>query len=321
MEVSQGAKKVVQVCANVRPGEQVVVITDILRPAILGDCLAAAAEEARGLVTRITYNGRLNNGQLSLPAEKAVEAADVLLCVTTKTLAYTKAVDKCKARGGRVIAITEATEATLSTGPIEADYLALQPLLNRVKDAFDKAEKVRVTAPGGTELTLSLKGRKAYVCSGICHDPGQLIGLPALEVYIAPVEDETIGRLVADASGTAIGLIKNPIILTIEKGRVTAIEGKEESETLKQILADTKAESSFVIAEFAIGLNPCGKLVGAIAEDEGLYGTGHFALGNNLGFGGKNDAPEHMDLVYWHPTIELDGEILMKNGILQDGNE
>ncbi len=321
MEVSQGAKKVVQVCANVRPGEQVVVITDILRPAILGDCLAAAAEEAGGLVTRITYNGRLNNGQLSLPAEKAVEAADVLLCVTTKTLAYTKAVDKCKARGGRVIAITEATEATLSTGPIEADYLALQPLLNRVKDAFDKAEKVRVTAPGGTELTLSLKGRKAYVCSGICHDPGQLIGLPALEVYIAPVEDETIGRLVADASGTAIGLIKNPIILTIEKGRVTSIEGKEESETLKQILADTKAESSFVIAEFAIGLNPCGKLVGAIAEDEGLYGTGHFALGNNLGFGGKNDAPEHMDLVYWHPTIELDGEILMKNGILQDGNE
>lgn len=321
MEVVLGAKKVVQVCANVQPGEQVIVITDVLRPAVLGDCLAAAAEEAGGLVTRIIYNGRLNDGQLLLPAAKAVEAADVLLCVTTKTLAYTKAVDKCKARGGRVIAITEATEATLSTGPIEADYLALQPLLNQVKEAFDKAEKVKVIAPGGTELSLSLKGRKAYVCSGLCHEPGQLIGLPALEVYIAPVENETRGRLVADASGTAIGLIKNPITLTIDKGRVTAIEGKEESETLKQMLEDTEAESSYVVAEFAIGLNPCGKLVGSISEDEGLYGTGHFALGNNLGFGGTNDAPAHIDLVYWHPTIELDGEILMRDGVLRKGNE
>ena len=50
--------------------------------------------------------------------------------------------------------------------------------------------------------------------------------------------------------------------------------------------------------------------------DEGIYGTGHFALGNNLGFEGKNDAPLHLDMVYWKPTIYLDNQLFMKDGCL-----
>lgn len=316
MNIAEGAGKIINVCAGVRPGENVVIITDARRPASLGDSLMAAAEAAGAAATKLSFNGSLREGQLSPAAAAAVERAEVLICVTTKTLAYTKAVGRCKARGGRVIAITEATEETFRSGPLEADYPKLAPRIHHVKAAFDQAELVRVTAPGGTDLTLSIKGRTAYTCPGLCREAGQLIGLPAMEVYIAPLETETSGVFVADASGSGLGLLKNPIRFTIERGKAAAIEGKEESKKLKQVLAATNNPASYVIAEFAIGLNPCGGLVGNISVDEGLYGTGHFALGNNLGFGGANEAPEHLDMVYWRPTIELDGRLFMKDGVL-----
>lgn len=71
-----------------------------------------------------------------------------------------------------------------------------------------------------------------------------------------------------------------------------------------------------MIAELGFGLNPCARVVGSIVEDEGTYGTGHVALGNNEFFGGANHAACHIDLVYWRPSVKLDGVPLMEDGQL-----
>lgn len=318
MEVFEGAEKVVSICANVTAGERAAVITDPMRPAVIAESIARAARARGAEVTEIYFDGALLNGELRADIGAKIENAQVVFCVTSKTLAYTSAVAACRKNGGRVIALTEATEATLTRGAIEADFESLTSVIAYVKESFDRARDALVTAPGGTSLMLDINGRSASCCTGICHHPGELTGLPAVEVYIAPVEHKTQGIFVADASASRLGLLRETITLRISDGRVYACEGGAEADKLWEILKSTKCANSYVIAEFALGLNPLGELTGSIISDEGLYGTGHFALGSNLAFGGSNSAPVHLDLVYQKPTVFLDGKLFMNDGVLLD---
>lgn len=316
LTIEQGADKIVSMCMGVSPGEKVIIVTDIMRPISLSQALYKSCKRKGADAISIIFDGNLVNGQVDSSIAKAIESADVLLCLTTSTIAYTKAVDVCRKNGCRVAAITDATEDTFKEGSIEADYLQMAVVIEEVRKLFDAADEVCVTSPGGTELRLSINNRRSHVCNGVLREPGGLIGLPAMEVYIAPIENSTNGILVADASGSGLGCIQEPISLIVSNGKVVEITGGEQANALSARLAETNEPNSFTVAEFAIGLNPCAKLVGHISVDEGIYGTGHFALGNNLGFGGNNDAPQHLDLVYWRPTIKLDGKPFMKEGRL-----
>jgi len=52
---------------------------------------------------------------------------------------------------------------------------------------------------------------------------------------------------------------------------------------------------------------------------EGVYGTGHVAVGNNTNVvGGQNWASIRFDYVFFAPTITLDGTTLMDAGRLRD---
>ncbi len=316
MKISEGARKVIQVCAGVKPDEKVLIVTDTERPFVIAKELAKAAEFSGAVCSIIISSSELVNGEPNDMVTKAISSADVVLAVTTRTLGHTMAVAEALKNGTRVIAMTECTEQILSVGSIEADFFALKDRVNYVEKRFNQAKEVHVTAPGGTDLWLDISGRKAAICSGFCNQPGTMIGIPGVEVYIAPIEEHTEGVLVADASGSIIGLIEHPVTIEIEKGKAISITGEDEAERLKSLLASTNTDSSYIIAEFAIGLNPEGNVIGNIANDEGIYGTGHFALGNNTGFGGKNKAPLHIDMVYRKPTIYLDGDLFMKDGLL-----
>jgi leucyl aminopeptidase (aminopeptidase T) len=53
---------------------------------------------------------------------------------------------------------------------------------------------------------------------------------------------------------------------------------------------------------------------GLVLEDEKVLGTVHIAFGNNVGFGGANDVAFHVDGVVTAPTLEVDGEVLIRAG-------
>ena len=316
LSIQEGADKIVRMCMGVKAGEKVVIITDLLRPISLSNALQKACMDQGAETILIIIDSNLVDGQLPESVDRAIRFSDVLLCVTTHTLAYTKAIYACKKNGCRVLSMTDVPEDVFSKGAIEVNYEAMAPVIAEVEKAFNRASRARISAPGGTEITLSIENRRAFTCPGVMRTPGGLIGLPAIEVYIAPVEDQTNGVLVADASGSGLGKLEEPIKISIKDGQAYDIAGGAQAEVLSSRLLGTNNPNSYVIAEFAIGLNPCAELVGHIAIDEGIYGTGHFALGNNLGFEGKNDAPLHLDMVYWKPTIYLDEHLFMKNGCL-----
>ena len=141
-------------------------------------------------------------------------------------------------------------------------------------------------------------------------------GKTVLEVYIAPIENTMAGTLIADVMGTGMGLLTQPIHLEIQDGKAYRITGGTQADHLRKKVENVPGGT--VVAEFAIGLNPCATPTGSIVIDEGIYGTGHFALGSNTGFGGNNVCPQHLDLVYEKPTIYLDESLFMKDGVLTE---
>ncbi|MFZ8830027.1 MAG: aminopeptidase, partial [Candidatus Aenigmatarchaeota archaeon] len=86
-------------------------------------------------------------------------------------------------------------------------------------------------------------------------------------------------------------------------------------EKLEKIFREL-GEKARQIAEFGIGTNPKAKIIGNILEDEKVFGTCHFALGNNVNFGGNNDVSFHLDGIIEKPTIIVDGKEIMRNGVL-----
>lgn len=316
-ELIVGARKIVEVCLGVKKREKVLIITDYERPQNVTEALKDVAISLGAQVSvLITESGKNPGEEPSGIVSAAMSEANVIIGATTRTLWHSEAATKASKKGARLLTLTECTEKTLISGPIEADFLSLQPIIEKLLQRFTEGKRVHVTAPGGTKLWLDISGREAKTCSGICLKPGEKMGFPDVEVYIAPVENKTNGTIVIDASSAGIGLINDPIKLVVENGRITSIEGRSEAKELDHILTSTNDENSYIVAEFAFGLNDKAQVVGNIIEDEGVYGTGHFALGNNIHFGGKNRAPMHIDMVYWKPTIELDGEIIMKDGEL-----
>jgi leucyl aminopeptidase (aminopeptidase T) len=223
---------------------------------------------------------------------------------------------------------------------VDIDYALLKERADKICAILGASDTVRVTAPGGTDITIGLKGRKGFADNGDFSFPGAGGNLPAGEAYVSPELGTASGVIVYDGSIVlAKGeiLIKDPIHCTVEKGHVTKIEGGEEARLLLDSV--TQAEKNAVsmekegklppgqgaiyaanarnIGELGIGLNPNAKITGKMLEDEKAFRTCHFAIGENY----DDDAPclIHLDGLVREPTITAvrNG----RSGLIEDKGE
>ena len=317
MDMAKGAKKIVEVCGGVKPGEKVLIVTDTGREFSITEALAQAASAA-GAETAviITEPGKKPGEEPNPTVAAAMMGADVIISPTTRTIYHSQATSNALANGAKLLSLTEVTEKVLISGGIDADFVALQPRVRKLTEIFDKGSKVHITAKGGTDLYLDITGRPGCCCSGLCLDPGDKLGIPELEAFIAPIETYTHGKIVIDATIAGYGGVNEPVTITVEDGHAVAFEGGAEAKALENMVEAADSPAAYNIVEIGIGLNDCARVIGEIIEDEGAYGTGHFAFGNDIHFGGISDAPIHLDMVYYGPTIEVDGEIVMRDGVL-----
>ena len=159
-----------------------------------------------------------------------------IIAPTSKTIYHTRATVKATEEyGARLFTLSEAGPETLISGLIECDFINRKPLVDAMAKKMSEGKTVRITAPGGTDLTASIEGRSAVANSAICHNPGEKMGA-SVEVFIAPVEGTTEGVFVCDASSSMIGLVQEPIKIRIEGGRAVSFEGGNEARLLKQII-------------------------------------------------------------------------------------
>ena len=162
----------------------------------------------------------------------------------------------------------------------------------QLKQACEAAVKVypagryQIHTGADCVLEVNLAGRTWHVDAG----DGDW---PCGEVYIAPVEEDTRGRvhypvLYVEDLGRF-----DAVTLDVEGGRVTGCD-----HAAVQAWLDTLPAEGRVVAELGLGMNPgVGALCGYTVLDEKKAGSFHLALGANTMFGGKNAAGMHVDLV------------------------
>ena len=316
-DIPLGARNVVTVCANVRRGEQVLVVTDTHKAAV-ADPIARGAMAAGAEVCAIVMDPRSAHGE-EPPATvaAAMRRADVLFLPTTFSLSHARArIEACN-QGARALSMADLSVRQLSEGGLLADFEAEAPRVHRVAGMLTQHDTLRLTSTLGTDLTMKISGRNGNAATCLCRNPGDFGSPPDIEANIAPLEDSAEGVVAVDGSipHPRLGLLGEPVRLVVRAGQIVGIDGGPKSAALRDLLDNAGDPAVRVLAEFGVGLNSRATLCGSMLEDEGACGTIHLGFGANLALGGSNEAPLHIDCIVRNPTVWLDGSVaLMESG-------
>jgi leucyl aminopeptidase (aminopeptidase T) len=211
---------------------------------------------------------------------------------------------------------------------VPIDYKALRARAAELKEVLDHGKEVRVTSPAGTDVQVSIAGRKGILDDGNLTMPGRLANLPCGETFISPAIGGTNGTIVFDGSVTLLdrSVIPDiPVQVTFKDGYVTDVTGGPVARELLDVIEkgermakarglETEARNARHLGEFGIGLNPNARPTDNLMEAEKAWKTVHFAIGANF----DNDASAliHQDCLVLNPSLWVDGEQIMKDGDL-----
>ncbi len=179
----------------------------------------------------------------------------------------------------------------------------------KLKKALDKAGEVRIVGED-TDLTVSIKGRKAIPCYGERN-------MPDGEVFLSPVEDSADGHIYYEMPAIYQGREVTGIRLKFRDGKVVDA-GADKNEKFLITMLDTDKGARY-LGELGIGVNyGIQKFTKDILFDEKIGGTVHLAVGRSYeDAGGKNISAIHWDMIKdlrKKGAIYLDGKAIQKNG-------
>jgi aminopeptidase len=190
------------------------------------------------------------------------------------------------------------------------DWDAEGARMRRCLERFDAAEEVRIVGEG-TDLTLSLAGRRGELDDGFVNMPGG-------EFFFSPLEDSAEGVIdFAEFPAVWEGQEFLGIRLTFREGRIVEASAAKGEPHLLAIL--DRDEGARRIGELGIGCNPgITRYMRNTLFDEKMDATVHLALGQSYPHvGGTNVSSIHWDIVKdlrRGGRIELDGEVVQESG-------
>jgi len=306
-ELRDAAQTALTQCLNLGSEETCLIVTDDKRERI-GETLYAEASTITDDPVIVRYPpGPQHGAEPPEPVASALNAADVFLAPTTKSISHTRARGDACENGARGATLPGITESVFVTG-LDADYEAIAAHSESLHEQVKNADEIRVTSPQGTDITVEIGDRGWLLDTGIVHDAGGFSNLPAGEIFVSP--ESATGTYVVDGTMRPHGLLDEGQQLTfeVEDGYVTEIS---DGEIRKQIetAAEAVGRDAYNLAELGIGTNVgVDELVGSVLLDEKAAGTVHLAIGDNAAIGGETDAPLHLDGILREPTVYADGE-------------
>jgi leucyl aminopeptidase (aminopeptidase T) len=314
-DVRSGCETLINVCADLKYNETVLVVSD-KNTVSTGNAIAAVASEISDMIEHIVIEPIPVHG--SEPPEEITYkmlSSDVVFCVTEMSLAHSQARYNASLEGARFLSLPDYSLEVLAGQSMRADFRSLTRLSDWFCNILTTGVTVRINSVAGTDFEFRINGRTANAAPGWCRGPGSLASPPNAETNIAIVEGSGYGTIIVDGSipHSRLGLLKSTVSLTVDNGHVVSIEGSE-ALILNDILDEQGTLKARVVAEFGIGLNPLAQLSGVMLEDEGCVGTVHFGLGSNITIGGKNKIPFHLDFVVRNVNIMIDNKIIVESG-------
>jgi leucyl aminopeptidase (aminopeptidase T) len=315
IDFKQALSRLLVECMGLRKGESCLVVCDTGRKGIGTSFCEAAKQiptEAKLFVVQPTGAEGWQPDTL-IRLEKEMATPEVVLLLTGQSLSHTDARRRAVKRGARLASMPGITrEMLLRAG--RADYQQISKKSSRLRKVLTDAEVVSVETELGTAVNFSVRGMQGHMEDGLYNREGTWGNMPAGEACIGPEEGTTEGVILVDWSMSSIGRLEEPLIIRVEGGRAVEIKGKQANALLDRL--SPFGHPAFTVAEFAMGTNEWAQLGGVVLEDEKVFGTAHFALGNNISFGGTTDVPIHLDGVLRAPTVTVDGRRIMERGKL-----
>jgi len=170
-------------------------------------------------------------------------------------------------------------------------------------EAFTPGKTVRVTTAAGTDITMQVDYQELLPYHA--RERGGHAFLPPAEISEELVPGSANGVIVADITvgelrfGAALidslGLVDEPVRITVEHGLVKNIEGGSIARRLQDGL-NRLDKSLQTLVELGHGLSDLTP-TGIIGVDESMNGTCHFGIGSR--------DPYHVDVVVANPTIAI----------------
>jgi len=308
---------------NAKAGDKIVIMTDTGMDPLLWQGLATAANclDMEPVVTIMTPRAH----HAANPATPAMHAAldptvAVVVYLTSTAMAHATITEDLVEANKKFILMEELTVDMLKPGgPAWADYPAMDVLGQRIAQAYTAADTIRVTCPNGTDLRASIEGRPGRSIAGmpLALHPGKGGGcaFPDGEAHVCPVEGTGEGRVVFDLTAHSVGSLKEHLILTVEKGMVTKIEGGPQALIWRAIFEKANDPPSYNCpAEISIGLNRNVVPTGSMRTDKKMYATSHIGVGDTIVLGGTCHAKLRLEGVIRYPEISVDGRVLTRGG-------
>jgi aminopeptidase len=204
-----------------------------------------------------------------------------------------------------------------------ADHARLAAAGAPLREILRGASRVRVRHPNGTDVTVGIAGGTRIVLSdGTTMPPPRAPGLegelnttwlPGGEVTLGLDPERADGKLVLERvffEGAAIG----PLTLSYSGGRLISVESDADASALRRIL-QSPLPLSDRLTGLKFGLNP------HVTDTSILpfMGAGMVSLsvGSNIMLGGDLDLPYTVFLTLAGTTVEVDGHVVVENGVLR----
>jgi leucyl aminopeptidase (aminopeptidase T) len=312
-ELERAVEVVVRDCLAVAPGEDVLVVCN---PVIeeMGEAMRRVAQDVGAEATLAVMAERDSHAaEPPRPIAAAMLVSDVVIAPTIQSLSHTAARKAASEAGARIATMPGVTEEMLAR-VMGAEMEALRRRAAAICEALDGGAEARITCARGSDLRLGLEARTSIADAGDLSAEGAFGNLPCGEGFIAPLEGTGEGTLVVDGSIAGVGRVEDPATLTVRGGHLTEATGTAGGELLE--LLSAHGEDGTNVAELGIGTNEAAILTGNILEDEKILGTAHVAFGASAAIGGTIQVPVHLDCVVLEPTVEIDGEALVRRGEL-----
>lgn len=313
MTVEQACAKVVADCLAVRRGETVLILRDHEETLGLHAGFVAALRAAGAIPVVIALPPAQSVAEVPRAVRAALEGADVILLATPWLFPHDVR-RQALAAGARLLSLCGVTDAMLERAG-EVDYARLVEITRSAATAFARAATLTITTPAGTDIRARIAGRRVISLDGVATRPGTASGMPGGVVAVTPAPGSGEGRLVVDGSIEGLGLVGEPVVLTVDAGRVTAAAGGDAARWLEAQWAAEPPDAR-VVAEFGIGTNPFARYCGRLVEDERVAGSAHVGFGRNTHLGGEITEGTHRDAAMRRPTVRLDGTVIVREGEL-----
>jgi 2,5-dihydroxypyridine 5,6-dioxygenase len=319
--LTAGVKSCVEGLAQVKAGEEVLILTDyeidpVVVQAFVANCSYLGAK-VHILHTRpFSLGGKDENNPSDLVVA-AYKAADVVFSLCWFPDIHTKKMPQhlSTESNTRWVSLYQmATVECLSSPAASYPLPILFELTKKMRDICLRTQEIRVTSPEGTDLKFKVKPENV---SGGAVGPLGIGGwtraafpLSALGIF-PPIDAEGV---ICSCDNYVTGFSDVPIRLDLKENMVYRISGggPGEAEAILKYLQGPKKTNRFPLIEAQWGLNPKARIKGATQiEQERLATTLHFGVGTE--YHQHKHWDTHNDFGIPTPTLYFDGVALVKD--------